>query len=206
MELSSNSKPENSNGSPYADLGYNYLWELVNLGEFVPAFVGLSIFKDGFAKECYSGGFNGVQSRIINTLADMERSFSLERGSLIGRLHFAKLGTFDETLSAEQFFHSRYKPFRLTGLFKDLKTRGEDAVGGSSEFSNMTKKQAAARFANSWRKSNTAKGLEIVNHKRKHGIHGCPEPMGKNEEPSQISLDNDITNMVKSAYNLKGDV
>ncbi len=111
MKITSISKPENSEGSPFADLGYNYLWELVNLGDYVPAFVGMSIFKDGFAKECYSGGWNGVQSRIINTLADMERSFSLERGSLIGRLHFAKLGTFDETLSAEQFFHSRYKQF-----------------------------------------------------------------------------------------------
>ena len=205
MEITSNSKPETSNGSPYADLGYNYLWELVNIGEFVPAFVGMQIFKDGFAKECYSGGFNGVQSRIINTLADMERSFSLERGVLVGRLHFAKLGTFDETLSAEQFFHSRYKPFRVTGLFQDLRTKGEKPVGGSSEFYNMTKKQASARFANSWRKSNTAKGLEIVTHKRTSGIHGCPEPMQKAEEPSYISVDNEITDMVKSAYNLKGN-
>jgi len=103
MNITSISKPENSDGSPYADLGYNYLWELVNLGEFVPAFVGMSIFKDGFAKECYSGGFNGVQSRIINTLADMERSFSLERGVLIGRLHFAKLGTFERHYQPSNF-------------------------------------------------------------------------------------------------------
>ena len=81
MELSSISKPQGSNGSPYADLGYNYLWELVNVGDFVPAFVGMSIFKDGFAKECYSGGWKGVQSRIINTLDDIDRSFSLERGT-----------------------------------------------------------------------------------------------------------------------------
>ena len=162
----------------------NYLWELMNLSDYVPAFVGMSIFKDGFAKECYSGGFNGVQSRIINTLADMERSFSLESGGLVGRLHYAKLGTFDETLSAEQFFHSRYKQFRVTGLFKDLRTQGERTVGGSSEFYNMNKKQATARFANSWRKANKSLGLEIVTHKRAKGIHGCPEPLGNNEEPS----------------------
>ena len=53
MEITSISKPETSTGSPFADLGYNYLWELINLGEFVPAFVGMQIFKEGFAKECY---------------------------------------------------------------------------------------------------------------------------------------------------------
>ena len=105
MKITSLTQPEKSNGSPFADLGYNYLWELLNLGDFVPAFVGMDIFKDGFAKECYSGGFNGVQSRIMNTLADMERSFSLERGVLVGRLHFAKLGTFDATLSALSLIH-----------------------------------------------------------------------------------------------------
>ena len=41
MEITSLSKPENSDGSPYADLGYNYLWELLNLGDYVPAFVGM---------------------------------------------------------------------------------------------------------------------------------------------------------------------
>ena len=186
MEITSISKPETSTGSPFADLGYNYLWELINLGEFVPAFVGMQIFKDGFAKECYSGGFNGVQSRIINTLADMERSFTLERGSLVGRLHFAKLGTFDETLSAEQFFHSRYKPFRVTGLFQDLRTKGEKPVGGSSEFYNMSEIQAKSRFANSLRQKNRALGLDIVTHKRDNGIHGCPVPLGQNEEPSYV--------------------
>ena len=186
MEITSISKPETSTGSPFADLGYNYLWELINLGEFVPAFVGMQIFKDGFAKECYSGGFNGVQSRIINTLAAMERSFTLERGSLVGRLHFAKLGTFDETLSAEQFFHSRYKPFRGTGLFQDLRTKGEKPVGGSSEFYNMSVTQAKSRFANSWRQKNRALGLDIVTHKRDNGIHGCPVPLGQNEEPSYV--------------------
>lgn len=184
MEITSLTQPEKSNGSPFADLGYNYLWELLNLGDFVPAFVGMEIFKDGFAKECYSGGFNGVQSRIMNTLADMERSFSLERGVLVGRLHFAKLGTFDQTLSAEQFFHSRYKQFRVTGLFQDLRSKGEKPVGGSSEFYNMNFRQAKARFANSWRQSNLDLGLDIVTHKRENGIHGCPIPLGNNEEPS----------------------
>ncbi len=193
MFIKSTSTPDNSDGCPFADLGYNYLWELTNLGVYVPAFRGAKIFKDGFAKECYSGGFNGVQSRIRNTLADMERSFSLADDSLIGRLHFAKLGTFDECLSAEQFFHSRYKPFRVTGLFQDLRSKGEKPVGGSSEFYNMTKPEAAARFANSWRKSNMTIGQEIVDYKRENNIHGCPTPLGQNEEPSNPKGWNTVT-------------
>ena len=114
MEITSLTRPEKSNGSPFADLGYNYLWELLNLGDFVPAFVGMDIFKDGFAKECYSGGFNGVQSRIMNTLGDMERSFSLERGVLVGRLHFRQTWYFRrDTISGAIF------PFALQAIPRD---------------------------------------------------------------------------------------
>jgi len=68
-----------------------------------------------------------------------------------------------------------------------LRTKGEKPVGGSSEFYNMTYKQAKCRYANSWRKSNTTIGLDIVTEKRESGIHGCPEPTQKAEEPSYIS-------------------
>ena len=50
MEITSISKPETSTGSPFADLGYNYLWELINLGEYVPAFVGMQSSKMALLK------------------------------------------------------------------------------------------------------------------------------------------------------------
>ena len=32
----------------------------------------------------------------------------------------------------------------------------------------------------------SALGLDIVTHKRDNGIHGCPVPLGQNEEPSYV--------------------
>ena len=179
-DLTSKSRPVKSDGEYDEDRAYNYLWELINLGDFVPAFAGFRIFKDGFARYTYSNGWDGVESRIKQTLRDMERTLNLEFGVLKARIHWAKVGTFDETLSAEQFFHSRNFPSRIAGLFYDHSRNGKGkkgrAVGGVSEFYNMPENQAKARFANSWRESNLAKGLEIVQNKREKGIRGCPTP------------------------------
>ena len=179
-ELSSKSRPVKSDGEYDEDRAYNYLWELINLGDFIPAFLGMRIFKDGFARYTYSNGWNGVESRIKQTLRDMERTLNLDYGVLKARIIWAKVGTFDETLSAEQFFHSKNFPSRIAGLFYDHSRNGKGkkgrAVGGVSEFYNMPEITAKARFANSWRESNLAKGLEIVEKKRSGGIHGCPTP------------------------------
>ena len=178
--LTSKSRPVKSDGEYSEDRAYNYLWELLNLGDHVPAFDGMRIFKDGFARYTYSNGWDGVESRIKQTLRDMERTLHLDHGVLNARIHWAKVGTFDETLSAEQFFHSKNFPSRIAGLFYDHSRNGKGkkgrAVGGVSEFYNMPETTAKARFANSWRKSNLAKGLEIVEKKRSGGIHGCPTP------------------------------
>ena len=41
---------------------------------------------------------------------------------------------------------------------------------------------AKVKFANAHRKANRKIGLEIVNWKRKTGIHGCPLPLENPEE------------------------
>ena len=161
--LTSKSRPVKSDGEYSEDRAYNYLWELLNLGDYVPAFAGMRIFKDGFARYTYSNGWDGVESRIKQTLRDMERTLNLESGVLNARIHWAKVGTFDATLSAEQFFHSKNFPSRIAGLFYDHSRNDQGkkskAVGGVSEFYNMPETKAKASFANSWRKSNLAKGL-----------------------------------------------
>ena len=106
-EITSKSRPVKSDGEYSEDRAYNYLWELTNLGDYVPAFAGMRIFKDGFARYTYSNGWNGVESRVKQTLRDMEKTLHLDHGVLKGRIHWAKVGTFDETLSAEQFFHEK---------------------------------------------------------------------------------------------------
>ena len=175
--LTSESRAVKSDGIYEENRAYNYLWELLNLGVYIPAFLGMRIFKNGFARFTYKKrNGNGVESRVIQTLTDMERSLGIPKGKLEARIIWAKESDFDTTLSAEQFFHSKNKPFRLAGLFRDLKVKGKRPVGGHSEFFNMPIIKAKAKFANAWRQSNLVKGLEIVEYKRENGIYGCPTP------------------------------
>ena len=180
--IKSTDTPSKIDGSPIDDFGFNYLWRLHGLGTHVPAFRGMCIIKNGFAKYCRAGGFNGVESRIIETLRNIEESHGLPNGVLRAELLALTTGTFDATLSSEQFFHKKNKSWRLAGLFRDLKLKGQKPVGGHSEFFNMKEKQAKAKFANAQREANKKFGLEIVNWKRETGIHGCPTPLENPEE------------------------
>ena len=180
--LKSTDHPSQIDGSPFDDFGFNYLWRLHGLGVHVPAFRGMTIIKNGFAKYCRAGGFNGVESRIIETLRNIEDCHGLPSGVLRAEIIGLTTGTFDETLSSEQFFHKKNKSWRLAGLFRDLKLKDKKPVGGHSEFFNMREKQAKAKFANAQRQANKKFGLKIVNWKREKGIHGCPTPLENKEE------------------------
>ncbi len=85
-KLTSLSTPATRIGDPWADTGANYLWRCYNLGAVIPVFSGMCIIKDGFAKLVRSGDKDGVQSRIIETLKEMETSFNIEAGTLEGEL------------------------------------------------------------------------------------------------------------------------
>ena len=78
--ITSNTKPTTTKAAyePLSNDGYNYLWQLTNLGAIIPAFKGMLIFKDGFARSVYAGNKDGVESRIKNTLADMEKKLNIE--------------------------------------------------------------------------------------------------------------------------------
>jgi len=181
-KLTSLSIPATRIGDPWADTGANYLWRCYNLGAVIPVFSGMCVIKDGFAKLVRSGDKDGVQSRIIETLKEMEISFNIERGTLEGELLACTFGTYDSTLSSEQYFHKGNKDFRLAGLFRDLKMKGEKVAGGHSEFFNMPEKMAKAKFANAQRQACKNFGMEIVNWKRANGIYGCPEPQDNKKE------------------------
>ena len=199
--ITSKTKPSKS-AYPYVDGsndGYNYLWRLVNVGAVIPAFTRMTILKDGFAQRTYSDGTHGVESRVKNTLADIERKMGIERGTLKAQIIWAKEGTYDATLSAEQFFHTSNKDYKIQSLlhgftlgnilFKEYDNKV--TIGGASEFYNMPVKTAKAKFANAWRKANRAIGLKTVQWKRANGIFGCPigglskaNGGGGDEEPS----------------------
>ena len=164
--------------------GYNYLWQLMNLGDVIPAFKGMIIIKDGFARSIYAGNKDGVESRIKNTLADFERKLNIERGTLKAKILAAKFGDYDTTQSAEKFFHDRNKDYCIKGLiygFTNGLRMGQEwdwkkglTVGGTSEFYNMPVKTAKAKFANAWRKLNRKLGLKSVEKARANGQRGYP--------------------------------
>ena len=54
-------------GDPSSGQGYNYLYEIIGLEEYCPIFEGKRITKDGYAKEFYATGHNGLFSRIRTT-------------------------------------------------------------------------------------------------------------------------------------------
>ena len=181
--LTSTDTPNEIDGSPFDDFGFNYLWRLHHLEDYVPAFSNMNIVKNGFAKYCRKGGFSGVEARIIETLKNIEESFQIPNGSLEAELLALTTGTFDETLSSEQFFHKKNKQSRLAGLFRDLKAKGQKPVGGHTEFFNMENIPAKAKFANAQRQTNKKIGLDTVTWKRENNIHGCPTPL---ENPDEI--------------------
>ena len=180
-------------GFPYeakTDKGINYLWQLLNPEIVGGVLVGFDVSKDGFAKRTYKGGYDGVENRIKNTLADMENKLNLRRGVLKARIIRRKNGTFDEALSAEQYFQKKNESAKIKMLLNaavdswKVKTDSDGnyslgfdfkkTIGGSSEFVIMDMKKATAKFANAWRKSNRKIGFKIVEWKRKNGYFGCP--------------------------------
>jgi hypothetical protein len=184
--------------------GINYLWKLENPELVNGIFVDHDIFKDGFAKRVYKGGFDGVESRLKNTLSDMERKLGLRKGILKARIIRRKDGTYDEALSAEQYFqkvnkaskiqvllharaHDAYKVFTDEKGNQSIGLDYRQTIGGSSEFVIMPMKKAVAKFANAWRKANRKIGMKVVTWKRANGVRGCPVGFsGKNdEEPSK---------------------
>jgi len=193
--ITSKTKPSDTK-EPYVPLsndGYNYLWQLTNLGTVIPAFKGMTIIKDGFARSVYAGQKDGVESRVKNTLADFERKMGIERGTLKAKILARKFGDYDTTQSAEKFFHDRNADYCVKGLiygFSPISLFGEfdrnKTIGGTSEFYNMPVKTAKAKFANAWRKLNRKLGLASVLKARSEGKCGYPVGFsGKNdEEPS----------------------
>ena len=186
--------------------GYNYLWQLTNLGSIIPAFKGMTICKIGFAKRTYKSGLrHGVESRVKNTLYDIERKMGIERGQLKAKIHLVKEGDYDTTQSAESFFHSRNKDWCIKSLLHGFTLglyMGQEwewkkglTIGGSSEFYNMPVKMAKAKFYNAWRESNREIGLANVLAARARGQHGYPVAntgIG-DEEPSIESRETGMT-------------
>tara|TARA_Y100001972_G_C7530434_1_gene267317 strand:+ start:237 stop:746 length:510 start_codon:yes stop_codon:yes gene_type:complete len=152
-----------TNCHPLDGLAFHYLWELVEFG----------IFKNGYAKVQYSCGAHGGYERVRWCLHDVEKAFDIPRGTLTAKVHRMRLGNNDEILSAEQFVHARNLSDKI--YTQDKRWR---KVGGKTEFYDISKKQATARFANSYRKTNLKLGHDVMWQKRHKGQYGVPSTCG----------------------------
>lgn len=148
---------------PLDGLAWHYLWELVEFG----------IFKNGYARMQYRNGAHGGYERVRWCLHDVETAFDIKHGTLTAKVHRMRLGQNDEILSAEQFVHARNKADKIYTQDK----RWLD-VGGKTEFYNISAKQATARFANSYRKTNLVLGERVMWRKRLNGQYGVPSLCG----------------------------
>ena len=192
-------------GFPYrkkTNDGVNYLWQLLNPEMIEGVLNGYDITKMGFAKRTYKYGYDGVENRIKNTLADMENKLNLRKGVLKATVIRRKAGTFDEALSAEQYFQNKNKSAKIQMLLNaavnawkvktakngdlSIATDYSRTIGGHTEFVIMDLKKAVAKFANAWRKTNRKIGFKIVTWKRENGKFGCPYGNSgiNDEEPS----------------------
>ena len=181
-------------GFPYkkkTDDGVNYLWQLLNPEMIEGVLNGYDITKMGFAKRTYKDGYDGVENRIKNTLADMENKLKLRKGVLKATIIRRKEGTFNQALSAEQFFQNRNESAKIKTLLNAatdawrvkrdpvtqdlcLATDYKKTIGGHTEFVIMDLPKAVSKFANAWRKCNLAIGQKIVDKGRKMGKFGLP--------------------------------
>ena len=148
-----------------------YCWVCHGLENFIP--LNNHGCKFGFCAHTY-GTINsprftlGLPSRIKQTLIEMENALNISN-VLTAEILGAKEGTFNKTLSAEQFIHFNHCKEQLFP-----KKQGLISFGGQSEFYDVSIPKARAIFANSWRTSNLAKGRKILRAKRRVSLRGVP--------------------------------
>ena len=103
-------------GFPYeakTDKGINYLWQLLNPEIVGGVLVGFDVSKDGFAKRTYKGGYDGVENRIKNTLADMENKLNLRRGVLKARISVVKMELLTKHYRLNNISKRKTNPLKL---------------------------------------------------------------------------------------------
>ena len=187
MILTSQSQPELATQSDYdSPNAYMYLWQLLNLEALPPALQ--DPIKLGFAKYAYTRVvkgerlyFHGAQSRIIGNLADIEKCFTVPRGTLQGRIISLKVADWDDVLASEQYVHgntANYDQKIFNMVKRDYPTLQRAWCnrdnGGKTEWYAASEKTMLARFRNCWRKTNQEIGRVIVEAKRERGEYGVP--------------------------------
>ena len=157
------------NGNPDSGLGYNYLYEIIGLGDYVSAFADVRLVKDGYAKEFYSTGHNGLFQRVRTTVREFEKTFC---NGEFGAIHAIVYGNVckeaNRSLAQEQYVHKRNQggPDHLLSLIvSEAEKRGKKAPAGKTEIYNWNPRSAYGRYLQSMTKKAIGEGWsDIVAH------------------------------------------
>ncbi len=170
-------KDYQENGDPQSGQGYNYLWQLIGLEKYAPEFEGMTICKDGYAKEFYSTGHNGLFQRVRTTVRDFEKSYcGGEFGALKAHVYGNICKVANRSLAQEQYFHKRNQgqPHHLLPLIK------ETCIGavpsGKTEFYNLPLKSIMGKYYQSMTKKAIGEGWEDIKSHNFKGQSGWKLP------------------------------
>ena len=164
-------------GDPSNGMGYNYLWQLIGLEQYVPEFEGMSIIKDGYAKQFYSNGHNGLFQRVRTTVREFEKTYC---GAKFGALKAEVYGNIcknaNRSLAQEQYYHKRNQgqPFHLLPLI--LQTSRGNAPAGKTEFYNLPIRSAMGKYYQSMTKKAIGEGWDDIVSAKFRGQSGWRLP------------------------------
>jgi hypothetical protein len=162
-------KDYQEHGNPRSGQGYNYLYEIVGLENFNPLFKNVRMVKDGYAKEFYSTGHNGLFQRVRTTVREFEKAFAGGRfGALEAKVYGNICKTANRSLAQEQYLHKRNQngdEWLLPLIQQAADEIGVSRPSGSTEFYNWSPKRAYGKYLQSMTKKAIGEGWDdIVSH------------------------------------------
>lgn len=171
-------------GDPDSGMGYNYLYEIIGLDKFNPIFKGVRMVKDGYAKEFYSTGHNGLFQRVRTTVREFEKAFA---GGQFGALQAKVYGNIckhaNRSLAQEQYLHKRNQhgdEWLLPLIQQAADDEGVKRPSGSTEFYNWSPKRAYGKYLQSMTKKAIGEGWQdIVDNNYKGQSHWKLPIVGK---------------------------
>lgn len=143
-------------GDPDSGQGYNYLYEIIGLAKYNPLFANVRMVKDGYAKEFYSTGHNGLFQRVRTTTREFEKAFcNGEFGALQAKVYGNIKRHANRSLAQEQYLHNKNQhsdEWLLPLIQQAADIEGVKRPAGSTEFYNWSPKRAYGKYLQSMTK------------------------------------------------------
>ena len=168
-------------GDPNTGNGYNYLYEIVGLDRYNDAFHNVRMVKDGFAKEYYSTGHNGLFQRVRTTVREFEKAFcDGEFGALQAIVYGNVCKGANRSLAQEQYLHKRNQggeEWMLPTIQEAAAVARVKRPSGSTEFYNWSPKRAYGKYLQSMTRKAIGEGWDDIVAHRFRGQSGWRLPV-----------------------------